>query len=388
MERSRLSDFAKRVSLKSDFFVLSDETYLMLPISCHPRVILDVQNSDHGEKYNAITQRESFEVNRRNSFILILLLAILVVEIIVLAPKEVGMPPAEEAGVPAPEAADRTAEHTMQGVSSIGSKGDAKEWELEAVRAVRMNENEDWVIENVKVKFFGESGVVYTVTGRRGDVDVKKNNVRISGDVVTRSTNNYTFKTESLDYDSANRRLITPHDIEMIGPEEANGTRLRMTGTGLVADMNTNEIQVAKNVHAKKAIKDGKLASIASERAVFSGKTNSARFFGDVVIDVDTLRITGPSARFLYKPDGETIESATVDGGVKVTDVDKWATSKKVSVHFEEEKFVFNGAPRVVQSGDEMIGEEIVFLKGGREVRVSNAKAKIDSAVQSNKAGR
>lgn len=328
-------------------------------------------------------------MNRRNSFILGLLLAILVVEIIILAPKEVGVPEDEMALETSETTAemDRTAQHTMQGVSSIGSKGDAKEWELDAVRAVRMTENEEWTIENVKVKFFGENGVIYTVTGKRGDVDVKKNNLRISGNVVTRSSNNYTFKTEALDYDSAKRRLVTPHDIEMIGPEEGNGTRLRMTGTGLVADMSTNEISVAKNVRAKKAIKDGKLAAISSERATFSGRTNSAKFFGNVVIDVDTLRITGPRAQFLYKPDGETIDSVTVDGGVKVTDVDKWATSQKVSVHFEDEKFVFNGAPRVVQSGDEMIGEEIVFLKGGREVQVSNAKAKIEST-SSNRATR
>ncbi len=323
-------------------------------------------------------------MNRRNSFILGLLFAILVVEIIILAPKEAGVSGDEavgpaEARDSAENGADRAAQHTMQGVSSIGSKGDAKEWELDAVRAVRMTENEDWVIENVKVKFFGENGVTYTVTGKRGDVDVKKNNIRISGDVVTRSSNNYTFKTEAVDYDSSKRRLVTPHDIEMIGPREGNGTRLRLTGTDLVADMNTNEISVARNVRAKKSIKDGKLAAIASERAVFSGRANAAKFYGDVVIDVDTLRITGPKAQFLYKPDGDTIDSVTVDGGVKVTDVDKWATSRKVSVHFEDERFVFNGAPRVVQSGDELIGEEIVFLKGGREVRVSNARAKIES---------
>ncbi|MCM2282934.1 MAG: LPS export ABC transporter periplasmic protein LptC [Bdellovibrionaceae bacterium] len=326
-------------------------------------------------------------MNRRNSFILSLLLAILVVEIIIMAPKEVGVPQEEPAAPTVTESGDQMAAHTMQGVSSIGSKGEAKEWELDAVRAVRMNENEDWIIENVKVKFFGESGVTYTVTGNRGDVDVRKNNIRISGNVVTRSTNNYTFKTEALDYDSASRRLVTPHDIEMIGPEEENGTRLRMTGKDLVADMNTNEITVAQNVRAKKSIDNGRLAAISSERAVFSGKTNSARFLGHVIIDVDTLRITGPEARFLYKPDGDTIESITVAGGVKVTDVDKWATSQKVSVHLEEDRFVFSGTPRVVQSGDELIGEEIVFLKGGREVRVSNAKAKIESATQ-DKAGR
>ncbi len=316
-------------------------------------------------------------MNRRNSFILGLLLVVLVIEILILAPKEVGVQPDAPAPIKA-NAMEQLAEHTMQGVSSIGSKGDAKEWELTAARAVRMTENEDWIIEQVKVTFFGDNGVTYVVTGQRGDVDVKKNNIKISGDVVTNSSNGYTFRTEAVFYDSAHRRLTTPHQVSMIGPPEEDGSRLELTGIDLLADMNSNDISVSKDVHAKKSIRDGKVATIVSQRGLFSGKSNSARFIGNVVIDIETLRITGPEARFVYKEDGSTIDSMTVDGGVKVTDVDKWATSKKVSVHFEEDKFVFNGDPRVVQDGDELIGDEIVFLKGGKEVQVSNARATIE----------
>jgi LPS export ABC transporter protein LptC len=320
-------------------------------------------------------------MNRRNGFILGLLLCILVIEIIVIAPKEVGVPPEENMQAQQQAAtADSGAQHTMQGVSSIGSRGETKEWELNAVRAIRMTENEDWIIVNVKVKFFGGNGVIYTVTGKQGQVDVKKNNIRISGNVITRSTNGYTFKTEAVFYDSAERLLTSPHDVQMSGPLEANGTRLQMTGHDLTANMNSNEIILASNVRARKSIKDGKVAAISSGGARFSGKTNSARFTGNVIIDVDTLRISGPEARFVYRPDGQTVESVTVEGGVKVTDVDKWATSQKVSVHFDNDKFVFNGMPRVVQSGDELIGDEIVFLKGGREVQVSRARAKIESS--------
>src|SRR4051812_12055426 len=106
-------------------------------------------------------------MNRRNGFILGLLLLILVIEIIIVAPKEVGVPP-EDAGNQQKTATNDTgAQHTMQGVSSIGSHGDTKEWELNAARAIRMTENEDWIIESVKVKFFGGDGVVYTVTGKQ-----------------------------------------------------------------------------------------------------------------------------------------------------------------------------------------------------------------------------
>jgi len=318
-------------------------------------------------------------MSKRNGFILGLLFLVLVVEILILAPKPAGLSD-EESTLAQRPSSDSGAQHSMQGVSSIGSRGEQKEWELSAVRALRMTENEDWILEKVRVKFFGERGVTYTVTGQKGQVDVKKNNVRISGQVVTRSSNGYTFRTEAIDYDSSGRRLSTTHPVALTGPLEENGTRLQVTGSDLVADMNNNQITVGRDVRARKAIRDGKIAQITSDRAILSGKTNSAQFLGKVVIDVDTVRITGPEAKFVYKDDGHTIESMTVEGGVKVTDVDKWATSQRVSVHFEEDRFVFNGGPRVVQSGDELFGEQIEFLKGGREVRVSNARAKIESS--------
>jgi lipopolysaccharide export system protein LptA len=49
-----------------------------------------------------------------------------------------------------------------------------------------------------------------------------------------------------------------------------------------------------------------------------------------------------------------------------------------VDVYFKDDKVVFNGAPRVVQNGDELVGDQIVFLEGGKKVQVSNAKAQID----------
>ena len=68
-----------------------------------------------------------------------------------------------------------------------------------------------------------------------------------------------------------------------------------------------------------------------------------------------------------------------ISGGTRVTDHDKLATSEKVMVHFDDDRYVFSGSPRVVQNGDELVGDEISFLNGGKQVKVSNARAKIDS---------
>jgi lipopolysaccharide export system protein LptA len=65
-------------------------------------------------------------------------------------------------------------------------------------------------------------------------------------------------------------------------------------------------------------------------------------------------------------------------GGARVSDADKWATAQNVMVDFEKDRFIFRGHPRVVQNNDDLRGEEIVFLDGGKRVRVKGARARVD----------
>jgi LPS export ABC transporter protein LptC/lipopolysaccharide transport protein LptA len=324
-------------------------------------------------------------MTRRTGIILGLLLVILVIEIIIVWPGELGRPPGSDENTeghlsePGQVANGQTGQEMTNG-HLMETKEDGMRWELWAKKATRPMDNADWTIEKVKVKFYADKGVYYTVTGDKGHVNTAVNDLQISGHVLTESSNGYTFRTDEAFYSSKKRELSSPNLVTMVGPQEPDGSRLNLTGENMLADLNNNKIDIGRNVHAKKKIKDAKTAIITSDRAQFSGKSKYARFMGDVVIDVETLRITGPEATFSYKPGTETIDSMVVSGGVKVTDVDKYATANQVAVQFSEEKFIFDGAPRVVQGGDELRGDQIVFLDGGKKVQVSNGKAKLDSA--------
>lgn len=307
---------------------------------------------------------------------------IVVVEIVILAPKEVGVKDSETTKVSQPTTSEVEAGQVMRDVYLVETNNLGKEWELWAnkAKAVKPGEASDWVIEQVKVKFFADNGVTYVVTGQKGQVVPNKNDMRIEGNVVTRSSNGYVFKTESVFYDSAARKLLSPQAVEMTGPKDKDGDHLSLTGVDMVADLASNEIAVNKDVRARKKIKNERLAKIQSRRALFSGRTNSAEFFGNVIIEIETMQITGPEARFVYDSKSEELESVLVGGGAKVTDTDKFATSKSVAVHFKEDRVVFDGEPRVVQNGDELVGDQIVLLKGGRKVQVLNAKAELAPA--------
>lgn len=330
-------------------------------------------------------------MSRRNSIILALLFVILVVEILILAPGELGLSPAEDQAATksgtkssAQPEADSTGQ-VMRDAYLIGASGSEKDWELWAKKGIRLKESENWTIDQVTVKFYANNGVTYTVKGKKGFVvpsEADKSDIRIEGDVETRSSNGYTFKTQSALYKSKERKLTSPHAVEMAGPQESKERNIRLTGSELVADFVSNEISVNRNVKARKKVGtvegDDKVATIQSQRAVFSGKSNLAQFFGNVVIDVDTMQISGPQAKFAFDPKTDGLDSMQVAGGVRMTDTDRFATSGSVNLFLREDKVVFSGSPRVVQNGDEVVGDQIVFMDGGKKVEVSNAKAQFD----------
>ena len=319
-------------------------------------------------------------MSRRNSIILGMLFVILVVEIIILAPKEIGTLDDSPAKIVTAADQEKTGQ-IMKDVYSIEAKKEGKEWELWASRALQPNANQEWTIERVKVKFYAMGGVLYTVTGREGRVSPNQSGIRdikVTGNVVTHSSNGYIFKSESVFYDSQNKRLSSSEKVEMLAPPDKDGGGMELTGTDMLADMATNEITVNKNVKAAKRLKGGKHLQISSDRAVFSGHTKMAQFLGNVAVNYETMTLTGPEAKFAYDKKGETLESVQVAGGIRVTDTDKFAVSQSVNVNFLNDQVVFKGSPRVTQNGDQLTGDEIVFLDGGHKVQVKNARAQIE----------
>lgn len=339
--------------------------------------------------------------NRRNLVISALLFLIVVVQLVVLMPRDVDTPPDQRPGAPTQKkitgsktgkAADLAAQATTNAAGGqvvrnaymVEAKQSGKEIELWSDRATRPKDKEEWTLDDVRVKFYAQNGVTYTVTGKTGGVTTANYALWIKGNVITKSSNGYTFKSESVSYDPKIKRLIAPAKIEMEGPPDAKGSRLYLDGEDMVADLLTNQLNVNRKVRARRQVQgpgsDQKTAQIQSNSAVFSGKSNLAAFKGNVIIDIDTMRLTGPEAKFAYDPKVQNLDSMVVDGGVRVTDSDKSATSGSVAVFFKDDKYVFKGSPRVIQQQDELIGDEIVFLHGGKQVQVINAKAQVDSS--------
>ncbi len=310
--------------------------------------------------------------------LLFLFFIAIIIEVVIIAPSSLDTPNVVIDAPPTEVEGRGVVEQVLTGMHLIESKEDEKEWELWSDEAKTYKKKKAWDLEKVKVKFFGANGVVFNVTGKSGTVEVKSKNLEIRGNVVTKTSNGYEFKTEVIRYNSKGRRLFSPNKIEMKGPVDAQKEQMLLTGVSLEANLDSALIEIKKDVIAEKPVASGKRAFIKSHRAQFSGRSNYARFLDDVVIDYESMRLTGPDATFNYDSKTDLINSLNVQGGVKVSDLDKWAISKMVNVDFDKEKYVFKGNPRVVQNNDELRGEEIIFYNGGKRVRIKKARANLD----------
>lgn len=274
--------------------------------------------------------------------------------------------------------ANQEAEQVMQGVHLVESQKGSRDWELFSSQAESSGGKGVWQIKTVRVLFYNSEAVEFTVTGDRGEINNETKDMKIEGKVLLKSANGYLFKSESLTYTAKTRILRSPVAIEMQGPADQRGPGLKLFGESMFADVDKSIMKIENKVTAAKAFNNGRKFQIESESAEFSGKSKSAKFSGRVTVQVDTMKLEGPEAQFDYASDQEFLKSVMVQGGVKVTDVDKYATSDSVSFDPLKNSFVLSGRPRVVQNNDELMGDQIVFIDGGKKVKVENIKAKVE----------
>ena len=292
------------------------------------------------------------------------------------APKESDEADESEEDAPLEVAGDQK----MSRIHMLETKEGNKDWELWSDKARSIPEEQKVVLSGVDSLFHAKKGITYRVTGRKGVIEVPKKNLEISGKVETKTSNGYTFFTDDMKYTSENRTLFTQSPVRVAGPKADGKKALKLTGKGLKTQLDEARVEVLSDVKAEKILEKGQHAVIHSDRALFNGEKETASFVGEVVLDVDDMRITGPKADFLYDSSGDILKSVVFSGGARVSDPNKWATSKEVTVDFLKNQYVFSGNPRVVQNSDELRGEKIIFHDGGKRIEVISAKAKIDKS--------
>lgn len=260
-------------------------------------------------------------------------------------------------------------EQKMQGVHLVENSDNERGWELFANEATGTADSQ-WMLKNVKVQFFSENKSNFLVTGDVGEIDGTTKDMVIRGRVTTVSSNGYIFRTDTLRY-SAKQKIMTSVDpVEMQGPADNSGAGFRLTGEKLLVEIVKNKMSILDKILATKVIqeKDFKLTSV---RADFSNKNQEATFSGDVKMNLGSMNVQAPIAVFNYSNKSRDLYRILLLKGVEFYENDRKGICQELEIDLVENKMTMRGQPKVQQGEDEISGQEIVFLDGGKKVKIN-----------------
>lgn len=273
------------------------------------------------------------------------------------------------------------AEQTMEGVHLIEAQGGQRDWELFAKVAEGSQQTGAWTLQEVEVKFYSQNKIEFVVTGLRGSIDGKSRDINVEGDVIVRSTNGYEYKTPAITYKASRRVLESPGPVLMKGPPENLSKGVDLRGTGLLVWVDTTQMLIKGPVSALRKMSDGKEFAVSSGQARVNGKSQEVQFEGQVGITYGDMFLQGPEANFIYSG-ANVLKEIQMLSGVKFNDEEKRASAQQLIFDLVKNKLDFKGQPKVQQGEDELSGEEIVFLDGGKKVKVERVRARVDNKKQ------
>jgi LPS export ABC transporter protein LptC len=143
---------------------------------------------------------------------------------------------------PLPKVSLGDADMQMEKIRLVEDKNGRKSWELEA-RAMHQFQDQNVIrIEEVKVTYYTKEGRSVVISGDQGKFSQDSKNIELVGNVALSSSDGYRFKTHSIAYNHSEKKVTTPDLVELEGDE------IRMTGKGMVVDMEGKVIRVLNQV--------------------------------------------------------------------------------------------------------------------------------------------
>ena len=265
-------------------------------------------------------------------------------------------------------------EQKAMGVHIVENDENKKSYELFASEATGTSDAQ-WVLKKVKVQFYSENELSFSVMGEVGEIDGTTKDMIVRGEVLTTSTNGYKFKTDSLKYIAKEKMMKSSDAVFMQGPPDEKGNGFNLKGVGLRVDIKNNKMEILSQVEARKMI-DEKKFNLTAKNAEFYNNSQEALFSGQVKMVLGKSRIDAPKARFYYSNVHKALERIILSQGVRLLEEEKVATCEQLEIDLLQDKMTLRGQPKVQQGDDEIRGEEIVFLEGGKKVKINQVNLK------------
>lgn len=315
---------------------------------------------------------------RFKNVIFVAILIFLFVEILIIFPRYLEKTDQEEKRTPAPTEEAPTAEQTMEGVNYVETTNGVRDWEMHAQKAEGYSKKGTWEIKKARLNFYNKEKIDFTLLGNDGLIDMKTKDMKVTGDVRLTSANGYLFLSKEVLYRSQLRQMISPVPITVTTPKDKEGDEMTIQGLEMTVFIDQSRILIRNDIRAFKKLSGAKKFQLTSDAVELSGLNKEIHFTGRVNILYHQTKIEAPSAAFFYTKDNK-LKNILFVGGARVSDEDKYALSEEMNLDVLANKFTFTGHPRVYQNNDELTGEQIVFLDGGKKVKVEKIRARVEN---------
>lgn len=312
-------------------------------------------------------------------FLIVFIFLLIGFEILILFPKQTDRPTESAVGSgesQAPAPTGNQIQQKAQGIHLVESQRGTRDWELFSQSAQSYQNNSVWDLENVKLLFYNEEKQTIKLTGKKGTLDTKTKNMRIEGDVEIETANGYIFSAPYVEYDSSLRLIFCSRVVEVKGPMLQSKRSLFLKGTGMRIPVSTEKMYLDHAVTGEKIFSDQKVLKLKSGRAELSSASQIALFADKVDIQYPPMTMTSERATFAYSEKTKLFDYLDLNGKVELRDENRRALSENLRVDFSTQQFTFSGRPRLYQGEDELTGEQIIFLDGGKKVKVEKVKVK------------
>lgn len=268
---------------------------------------------------------------------------------------------------------------SIEGFHAVNLNAQGQKETIDA-KAAELYRKEGYVmLKDVTSKIYSKEDDIIHIQGAQGKYYLDKKDLEFWGDIVVTSENlGYQLKTNYLKYEDQKRLFSTNDPVWLSGPNPKEPS-LEVTGKGLIANTQTEEITILENVHAKKHDIKAESIDIESQTADVFFNRNEILFKKNVVVNQNDMNIFSDNFLVEFNRRNKGMDKAKAFDDVKVIQGERVATCKNAFLLNREQKIILTGDPKVVQGEDVVKGKVVIFLLKENKIIFDEALGEVKS---------
>lgn len=270
-------------------------------------------------------------------------------------------------------------EQVISGLRLRSSKEGRVIWTLNADQAQTSGE-ELWSLTRAEGQFLGENQSVF-IKSNLGEINMKDRRVNLMGDVKSFTDFGYSFFSDELTFDQAQKKITTELPVLI----ESDSEKIRVNSTGFLFDLDSGQAELLNDVSCLQSVMDFNDVLIKSDKAIIRSNLRDIRFSENLVVQQQKFIIKGQEAFFEYDAENSNqLKSIRVTGDIRASDGIKTAISEEVEMKLKEDIILFQGSPRLKMGDNELVGEEILISNNQQNIQVmrGNIKSNTDDLTE------